>query len=122
MNSIPYYDKNGIRITKGLFELPDGKQYSIKNIDSVALEEEAPQRKNPIICIAIGTFVMFAKGWAILVGLLIIGLGIWMWQRQKKNYWIIIKTSGADGKAYSSTSFDLIKEVRSALNAAIEAY
>jgi hypothetical protein len=49
MNSVPYYDRDGIRITKGIFELPEGKQYTIKNIDSVSIKQKNPSRKGPII-------------------------------------------------------------------------
>lgn len=118
MNNVPYYDKNGIRITKGIFELPDGKQYTIKNIDSVNIKQLKPNRKNPLICIVVGVFLIAAYG----LGLLVIALGIWWWISQKISYWILLRTSGSESEAYGSHDFDEIKEIRSALNAAIEAY
>jgi hypothetical protein len=117
MNSVPYYDRDGIRITKGIFELPDGNQYSIKNINSVEIKQLKPSRKNPLICIVVGVFLIAAYG----LGLLVIGLGIWWWMSQKISYYVLLKTSSGDGKAYGSNDYEEIKEIRSALNAAIEA-
>jgi Family of unknown function (DUF6232) len=117
MNSVPYYDRDGIRITKGIFELPDGKQYIIKNINSVDIRQLKPSRKNPLICIVVGFFLIAAYG----LGLLIIGLGIWLWRSQKTSYLIFLKTSSGENDACSSYDYEKIKEIRSALNAAIEA-
>jgi hypothetical protein len=117
MNSVPYYDRDGIRITKGIFELPEGKQYTIKNIDSVSIKQKNPNRQGPIICIVVGIFLIRVYG----LGLLVIGLGIWWWISQKIIYWILLKTSGLDADAYGSSDYEQIKEIRSALNAAIEA-
>jgi hypothetical protein len=117
MNSVPYYDRDGIRITKGIFELPDGEQYIIKNINSVEIKQFKPSRKYPLVCIVIGVFLIRAYG----LGLFVIGLGIWLWMSQKITYWIMLRTSNGSGKAYGSKDHEKIKEIRSALNAAIEA-
>ena len=117
MKNVPYYDKDGVRITKGLFEVPSGRQFSIKNIDSVEMVTIKPSRKNPIICIVVGVLTIAAYG----LGIILIIAGIMWWKSQKDIHSIFVTTAGTKGEAYHDYDIDKIREVRSALNAAIEA-
>jgi hypothetical protein len=110
-----FYEKGGVRITKCLFEV-NTTQYQIRNINTVAIDKENPNRKGPIVCIVIGVFLLAAYG----LGLLIIGLGIWWWISQKPIYRLALDTSSGRVQGVSSQSFDEIAEIRSALNAAME--
>jgi hypothetical protein len=73
MVSSLFYDKGGVRITKTIFEVLSGTQYQIKNIDSVSILKEDPNRKGPLICILVGVLLLAAYG----LGFIFIGLGIW---------------------------------------------
>jgi hypothetical protein len=117
MNNVPFYDKGGVRITKGLFEVPSGRQFSIKNIDSVEMVTNKPNRKNPIICIVIGVLSIAFYG----LGIILIIAGILWWRFQKNIYSIFVTTAGTKGEAYHDYDINIIQEIRSALNAAIEA-
>ena len=117
MKNVPYYDKDGVRITKGLFEVPSGRQFSIKNIDSVEMVTTKPNRKNPVICIVVGVLSIAAYG----LGILLIIAGILWWRSQNNIYSIFVTTAGTKGEAYHDYELSKIQEVRSALNAAIEA-
>ena len=116
MHSAPFYDKNGIRITKGIFELPDGAKYTIKNINSVNIKQLKPNQNNPLICIVVGIILVPAYG----LGLLLIGLGIWWWISQKISHWILLAASNDEYDTSGSQDIEEIREIRSALDAANE--
>ena len=109
-----FYDKGGVRITRTIFEVPSGTQYQIRNINAVDLGIENPKRQGPIICIVIGVLLL-----AVVVGILIIALGIWWWISQKPTYWIVLNTSSGKVQGYASQNSEEIREIRSALNAAM---
>ena len=108
-----FYDKGGVRITRTIFEFP-GTQYQIRNINAVRQEEKKPDRTGPIICIVIGVLTLAA-----VIGILPIALGIWWWNSQKPTYIIFLNTSSKDLGSYESPNLQEIKEIQSALNAAM---
>jgi hypothetical protein len=117
MSEVPFYDRNGVRITRSLFEVP-GTQFPVRNISAVKTTTIKPERKGSLICIVIGVFLIAAYG----LGLLLIGLGIFWWTSQKIKYVIMLITAGQDLEGYVSVNFDEIREIQSALNAAIAAH
>lgn len=108
-----FYDQGGVRITRTIFEVP-GTQYQIRNINSVRLFEKKPERNGPIICIVIGVITLAA-----VFGILLIALGIWWWNSQKPTYTIVMNTSSGDVDGYNSANVEQVKEIQSALNAAM---
>ncbi len=108
-----FYDKGGVRITRTIFEFP-GTQYQIRNINAVRQGEKKPDRTGPIICIVIGVLTLAA-----VIGILPIALGIWWWNSQKPTYIIFLNTSSKDLGSYESPNLQEIKEIQSALNAAM---
>jgi len=114
---VPYYDKGGVKITKELLEVPSGRNFSVKNIDSISIKIVTPNYKNPIICLVVGIILLAVYG----LGIILIIAGILWWKSQKNIYYIYVTTAGNEGEAYHSYDIEEIREVRSALNAAIEA-
>jgi hypothetical protein len=113
MNTVPFYEKNSVRITRSLFEVP-GTQFPIRNISAVRTNTILPNRQGPIICIIIGILSL-----PVFIGILIIPLGIYWWISQKNKYVIMLLTAGQDIEGYASIDIDEIREIQSALNAAI---
>jgi len=108
-----FYDKGGVRITRTIFEVP-GTQYQIRNINAVRRGEKKPERTGPIICIVIGVITL-----TLVIGILLIALGIWWWNSQKPTYTIVMNTSSGDVTGYESANSEEVKEIQSALNAAM---
>ena len=109
-----FYDNGGVRVTKTMFEVP-GTQFPIRNIGAVKTRVLNPDRRGPIICIVIGFFFIAAYG----LGLLLMGLGIWWWMSQKPGHCIVVVSGGSDVEAYGSQDASQIREIQSAINAAL---
>jgi hypothetical protein len=108
------FDNGIVKVSRTVFEVP-GTQYPIRNIGAVKTSTEKPNRKGPIILCIVGFFLIPVYG----LGLLIIGLGIWLWISQKPTYWIVVMSAGTESKAYCSSNMDEIIQIQSAINSAL---
>lgn len=108
-----FYDNGVVKVTRNMFEVP-GTQFPIRNIGAVKTLVVDPSRQGPIICIVIGVITLAAG-----VGILLIGLGIWWWISQKPMYCIMVVSGGSETKAYGCKDANQIREIQSAINAAI---
>ncbi|MGK7901449.1 MAG: DUF6232 family protein [Hormoscilla sp.] len=108
-----FYNNGVVRVTRTLFEVP-GTQFPIRNIAAVKTRKINPDRKGPIVCIIIGVVTLAA-----FVGILLIIGGIWWLVSQKPTYWLIVVSGGSDLEAYASNDATQIREIQSAVNAAL---
>lgn len=115
MEANVFYDDGAVRVTRSLFEA-GSTQFPIRNIASVQIFTEQPNRKSPIICIAVGVLLVAANG----IGLIGIIGGILWWMSQKTIYWIEVNSGGAKSRAYGSPDVDIIRKIQSAINSALE--
>ncbi len=115
MDSNTFYDDGTVRVTRSLFEA-GGTQFPIRNIGSVQVFTESPNRKGPIICIVIGVLLIAANG----LGLIGIIVGVLWWINQKTIYWIDVNSGNSKSRACSSTDIDTIRKIQSAINSALD--
>jgi len=112
-----YYRKRGIRVTSSNFEIHGGA-YPLSSIQSVQIRTIKPNHKGPVICLVIGgVLTLTVLGSVIGVPLVIAGL-IWL-LRQKPLHWLVLKTDVSTSEPYSSKDLQMVKEIASALSAAI---
>ncbi|MFN5854653.1 MAG: DUF6232 family protein [Pseudanabaenaceae cyanobacterium] len=114
MEANVFYDDGTVKVTRTLFEA-GSTQFPIRNIASVQIFAENPERKGPIICIVVGVLLLAA-----FVGILIIAAGIYWWISQKTIYWIEVYSGGSKSRAYGSPDIDTIRKIQSAINQALE--
>jgi hypothetical protein len=118
--SVDFYNRGSVKITKSVFEVGT-KQFQIRNITETDIETCFPDRKASIFLCIIGILVIAKNPMAILLGLGCIGLGVLIWKSQKPLYTILLKTSSGESmKSYISQDMSEIREIREALNAAMQ--
>lgn len=115
MDANIFYDDGAVRVTRSLFEAGN-TQFPIRNIASVQIFTESPNRKGPIICIVVGVLLVAANG----IGLIGLIGGIFWWISQKTIYWIEVNSGGAKSRAYGSADIDIIRKIQSAINSALD--
>jgi len=115
MDANVFYQDDFVKVTRSLFEA-GSTQFPIRNIASVQIFTENPERKGPIICILVGLLLTAAKG----IGLIGIAVGIFWWISQKTVYWIEVNSGGSKSRAYGSPDIDTIRKIQSAINSALE--
>ncbi|MBD1921130.1 hypothetical protein H6F77_08500 [Microcoleus sp. FACHB-831] len=113
MSEVAFYDNGIVKVTRTLFEVP-GTQYPIRNIGAVKTSIETPSRTGPLICLVIGVILLVAY-----VGILVIALAILWSISQKPTYWIVVVSAGTESRAFSSRDPNQIREIQSAINAAL---
>ena len=117
------YNKGKVRITRTLLEI-NGIQYQIRNIDTVKIVTKEPDRSQAWNSFFIGVLMLISCVFypsleLFLVALIAIGLGInWLYSL-KATHTLLIATTGGNQTSYSSENIDEIKEIRSALEAAM---
>ena len=114
MDANVFYDDGIVRVTRSLFEA-GSTQFPIRNIGSVRILTEEPNRKGPIICIILGVVLLAA-----FVGIILIAAGIYWWSVQKNLYYIVVVSGASESRAYFSPDMDTIRKIQSAINSALE--
>jgi hypothetical protein len=115
MDTNTFYDDGSIRVTRSLFEA-GSTQFPIRNIASVQVFTESPNRQGPIVCIVLGVLLIAANG----IGLIGIIIGVLWWMAQKTTYWIEVNSGGSKSRACSSPDIDTIRKIQSAINSALD--
>ena len=112
------FDYPPVQITRSRFIVGD-ITYSVRNITSVTANTLTPNRIPYIFLAFIGLAIAIAGGIAIVLGLGIIALAIWLFRRAKETHCITIVTNGGEIRALVHSDARYIEAALSALNAAI---
>jgi len=106
------YRKRGIRLTTETLEIRGGGVYPLQSIRGVTVREERPNRKGPVICIALG-FV------PPLVPLMFVGV-IWL-LRQRSAAWLSLQTAYGTVEPLGMAKPQILQELQGEIVAALEA-
>ena len=115
MDTNVFYEDSAVKVTRTMFDAGN-TQFPIRNIGSVQVIPESPNRKGPMICIGLGVLLLGAYG----LGLIGVAGGIYWWISQKTIYWIEVISGAGKSRAYSSPDSTTIRKIQSAINQALE--
>lgn len=131
------YSNGSVTVTRSIFRV-GGTQFPIRNITSIQITYEDPNREGSSFLIFLGAVLVFIPVWrffmdkaplngtgmaeALFGGSLMILLGILWFKSQRRIYYIEVNTGGNTCRAYSSVDYREIIKINSAINTAIEAY
>lgn len=118
-----YFSSDGVRVTNARF-IVHGETYSMANVTSVKTGRSDPSRKGPLVTSGIGVFALLAgseSGAGIVLGLALIGAGIWWWQQQSPTYSVLLSSASGEVRALSSRNEELVQKVVESINQAIVA-
>ena len=119
-----FHDSGAIKVTATRF-MVDGGTYPIANISSVKSATKPASRAFAGILTVIGAFTLLGGLTApdgarsAAIGIILLGLGIWLWRRAKPKYSVVLTTAGTEKQALESNDKQLIEGVIAALNDAI---
>ena len=118
-----YSDEHGVRITptRAIFE---STTYAMANITSVARSEDPPKRKPGIIIAILGLIILlacvsFESTAGVVVGVLVLGLGIFIATKAKATYYVKITSASGEVNATKSNDKQYINSIVMALNEAL---
>jgi len=108
-----------IKVTNARF-IVDKQTYAINGVTSVMSASTAPNRNLSVIFGLIGLMIMFSGTAAgAIVGLLLIGIAVWIWISQKATHTVVLRSSSGEAKALISKDADAVDRVVAALNDAL---
>ncbi len=113
--------------------LLSGTTYAVRQINSVRMETVPPNRRLPLILLAIGGVallwgVMLANDVSLFanstlvafgVGAACIAAGVWLWRRAKATHYVLLSTSSGEVKSVYSTDEALIQRYVGAISEAV---
>jgi hypothetical protein len=136
MGSTSIYSSGIVTITRAMFKV-GSTQFPIRNITSVQILYENPNRGGPQFFIIVGAILAFLSAksffdgdglrgellvYVLLGGIALFVIGLLWWRSQKKTYYIEVETGGNISRAYSSTDHVEIIRINQAINTALEAH
>jgi hypothetical protein len=118
-----FFQSGDITVTNARFII-GAQTFAIRGITSVEGVETPAKYTGAILLAAFGVGIIslgfihssFVLG---ILGLLIIGAGIWLGVRQKPKYTIVLRTAGGEVEAYESNNRKQVSKIIEALNEAI---
>ena len=117
MNIEPtFYQDAGATVTNSRF-MTSGQTHALSGITSVTELVEHPTRKGPVICVAVGLLALVGHVWLLAIGLVAIGVLLWMMQRP--SYIVMIRTAAGEHKALTDIDSKRVSLIVGALNDAI---
>ncbi len=115
------FDENDIYVSDQRFVVPE-QTYAISGITSVLKWVTKPSIKVPLILVALGIIPWFFGGFGmIIIGLLLIGGGVFMFIRNKPTYSVYITTAAGEEEAFNSKDELFVDNIVQAINDAIVA-
>jgi len=117
-----YSDDRGVRITNAR-AIIGSTTYAMANITSVALGTLPAKRAGAVWLISIGVITIIvglvAQAWFIdILGLALLGLGIWLAIIAKPRYYVRLGSSSGEVQALVSTEQKYIQSIVNAMNEA----
>ncbi len=119
-----YYNRDGQMVTISRVVLR-GTTYSMANITSVKMVERPPKRGCATLLailggiIALGALAQESPWGALVIGLLVLGLGIFWFRSLKPTYVIVLNSASGELQALSSYDIDHISGIVEAITQAI---
>jgi hypothetical protein len=98
-----------------------GQTYAMSGVTAVKTAEIKPSRILPIFLAIIGAIFLYIGGDAKIFGLGFLALSIWIWEKRKTEFFVLLSTSSGEVKALRSTDKVFISNVTEALNECIVA-
>lgn len=117
MQEQTFLNEHGVTVTNARFVVAS-QTYAIAGITSVKSYYQGP---NHFVSLIILMFGVFGCLYNLFLGLLGVGLGVFVWRTEKPTFQILLSTSGGEVKALVSYDKQHIDKVVLALNDAIVA-
>lgn len=118
-----YSDDGGVRVTSARLII-GSTTYAMLNITSVMRAVEPPKRIGPLLFLIGGLFI-FGGGLsgsdlsAVVWGVLLLGIGVFWWWKQKPQYHLRIASASGEANAVTSPDKDRVDKIVQAVNEAI---
>jgi hypothetical protein len=117
-----FFESGNILVTNARFVV-GAKTFAVRGITSVHGIQDNPSNIAPILLISLGFLLalnLFTEGLFVgIVGVLILGAGIWLFKSRKPMFNVVLKTADGETTAYRDYSKTLVASVINALNKAI---
>lgn len=117
MKEVEFFNNKEVTVTNARFVV-SGVTYAMNGVTSVKKHREVAKRAIPIWMVIIGAIMLLAVSDSVakLVGVLLIGLGIWLFMKFKDSYVVVLKSSSGESQALISKDETYIDTVINALN------
>ena len=122
-----YYSDNVVQVTSTRVLFP-GTTYSMRNISSVKKHMLKASHTMDLLIIVLGVFVLLPgfcveKGFMfIVIGIILIGLGIYLFMQKKNSFVVVLGTNAGEQQAYTDQNEERINNIIGAINNAIIEY
>jgi predicted small integral membrane protein len=118
-----FFAEGNVQVSRSRIVI-DNQTYPISGVTSVRTETLAVDRQQSFICIFAGIVIPFGL-WefvgiiALLLGIAVLVVGVWLWQQAKPKYQLFVGTAGGDRLALSSHDESFVQRVAGAINNAL---
>ena len=120
MNETIFFEYEDVKVTNARF-INSNQIYSISNITSIKVSEEASSRAGGVICFFVGLLIA-ALGFYIIGFLVSLVCGVYLYGYKKRvKYSIVLMTAAGEVTALATYQRDYLDKVMTALNLAIVA-
>ncbi|PKM19840.1 MAG: QacE [Gammaproteobacteria bacterium HGW-Gammaproteobacteria-15] len=113
-----FFNQGNVTVSNSRF-IVNGQTYAMSNVTSVKSGEIAPNHGAAVILGFIGLACLLGSGGMFFFGLLLIGLAIYMFMKNKPTYSVILNTASGENQALTSTDKQYIVQVINSLNESI---
>lgn len=114
-----FFNQNNVSVSNSRF-IVDGQTYAMNGVTSVKTGKKEPARVGPIILALVGILILFGgEIGPIFIGLIMIGLAVFWWKKQKPELSVVLNSSSGEAQALKSQDADFINGVIEALNNSI---
>lgn len=119
MEEKSFFSQGNVSVSNARF-IVDGQTYAMNGVTSVKTGRKAPSRWGPIIVGVVGLASLGGgEAGAVILGLVLIGLAIFWWVKQKPELSVVLSSSSGEMRALVSRDAAFINGVIEALNNAI---
>lgn len=112
-----FYKDSSVVVTQSRF-VTQSKTYAMRNISSVHIFEIIKSKTKAILMLFVGLAFLLSKD-IFWVGIILLGLGIWLIFSIKNEYAVRISTNAGEANSIISKDRDYIQKIVGALNEAI---
>jgi ABC-type siderophore export system fused ATPase/permease subunit len=112
-----FFEEDDVSVSNSRF-IVNGQTFAMGNVTSVKTGVEEAKKGGAIVIGIIGLLLLFS-GKALLVSIIIIGVGILVFNAAQDKYSVVLSTSSGENQALTSGDKSYIEKVVVALNDAI---
>ena len=118
-----YFQQAQVTVTNSRF-IVGNQTYAMRNITSVKPVKYNPSRGGPVTVIIIGLLAILigfggSSAGSTILGLMLLGLGIFWWVRQRPTFGVFLATSGGEVRALQHRDWPFIESIVTAINQSI---